>query len=623
MNVLSLFDGISCGRVALEKAGHNIEKFYASEIDKYAIKTALSNYPDTEEIGDISLVNGHDYEGIDLIMGGSPCFATGTLITTQRGLIPIENILIGDKVLTHTHKFRKVTDIMSRISNEIVNLTVQGCGTIKLTPNHRIYVRDRIKTKKNGKFNIEYSEPYWKSIKELNGKEIVLLPENKENINEKFLSEVECWLLGRYVADGYLRNYKRKDRKNTYIRYISFCIGNTKIPEFQEKIQGYTCNAYTDHNCTKFHVSNKRLYSLAEEFGKLAHEKKIPNWIMSLPNDLLEIFLDGYMSGDGSYNYEQNKYKTYSTSKILIYQLSQIITKLYHSSFSIIYLKKPSTYVIEGRTVNQRDSWEIDFYKDRREKTKTHLINKELWVPIKKIEFQNNPTFVYNLEVEIDNSYTANNMAVHNCQGFSNAGKGRNFEDPRSKLFWEFVRILEEAKPKYFLLENVCMKKEWENIITEALGVQPIMINSALVSAAVRKRLYWTNIPDIKQPDDLGITFGDIREHNVPNGTIYYSAAAMDWIHRHETRTGKKLRLIQDNEKMQMLEASMFKKYSSQRFFGIEDTYGIRYITVKECERCMNLPDGYTSVVSNTQAYKQLGNGWNVNTIKHIFSTLK
>jgi DNA-cytosine methyltransferase len=80
------------------------------------------------------------------------------------------------------------------------------------------------------------------------------------------------------------------------------------------------------------------------------------------------------------------------------------------------------------------------------------------------------------------------------CQGFSFAGKQLNFDDPRSKLFFEFVRLLEETKPKYFLLENVLMKKEYEQIITDHLGVEPIFINSALVSAQNRKRLYWTNI---------------------------------------------------------------------------------------------------------------------------------
>lgn len=209
------------------------------------------------------------------------------------------------------------------------------------------------------------------------------------------------------------------------------------------------------------------------------------------------------------------------------------------------------------------------------------------------------------------------------CQGFSQAGKMKNFDDPRSKLFWEYVRILQEVKPKYFLLENVVMKQEWQDIISEALGVKPIMIDSSLTSAATRKRLYWTNIPGVGQPEDLGITFGNIRERNVSEGSIYYTDKGLDWICRHEKRTGKTLRIIGDSDKMQMLEASMYKKYSSQRFFGIEDTHGLRYITVTECERCMNVPDGYTDCCSNTQRYKQLGNGWEVNTITHIFRTLK
>ncbi|MGI6125020.1 MAG: DNA (cytosine-5-)-methyltransferase, partial [Acetivibrionales bacterium] len=209
------------------------------------------------------------------------------------------------------------------------------------------------------------------------------------------------------------------------------------------------------------------------------------------------------------------------------------------------------------------------------------------------------------------------------CQGFSNAGKRKNFDDPRSRLFWEYVRILKETQPKYFLLENVVMKQEWQDVISDAVGVKPIMINSALTSAAVRKRLYWTNIPDIEQPEDYGITFGDVREHGHPKDNMYYTDKAMDWIRKQEDRTGKKLRIIGDSDKMQMLEASMFKKYSAQRFFGIQDTYGLRYITPLECERCMNVPDGYTDCISNTARYKALGNGWEVNTITHIFKHMK
>ena len=98
------------------------------------------------------------------------------------------------------------------------------------------------------------------------------------------------------------------------------------------------------------------------------------------------------------------------------------------------------------------------------------------------------------------------------CQGFSFAGKQLNFDDPRSKLFFEFVRLLDETKPRYFLLENVRMKKEYQEIISEHLGVEPVMINSTLVSAQNRVRLYWTNIPGLEQPEDKQLVMKDILE---------------------------------------------------------------------------------------------------------------
>jgi site-specific DNA-cytosine methylase len=103
-------------------------------------------------------------------------------------------------------------------------------------------------------------------------------------------------------------------------------------------------------------------------------------------------------------------------------------------------------------------------------------------------------------------------LAGSPCQGFSVAGKQLNFDDPRSKLFFEFVRALKEIRPRYFLLENVCMKKEWRDVITDHVGIGPILINSALVSAQNRKRLYWTNIPGVTQPEDRGILLEDILE---------------------------------------------------------------------------------------------------------------
>jgi DNA-cytosine methyltransferase len=98
------------------------------------------------------------------------------------------------------------------------------------------------------------------------------------------------------------------------------------------------------------------------------------------------------------------------------------------------------------------------------------------------------------------------------CQGFSFAGHQLNFDDPRSKLFFEFIRLKNGLNPKYFLLENVKMKKESMDIITKYMGVEPIEINSSLFSAQNRKRLYWTNIPFDRNIDDLGIVMQDILE---------------------------------------------------------------------------------------------------------------
>lgn len=106
------------------------------------------------------------------------------------------------------------------------------------------------------------------------------------------------------------------------------------------------------------------------------------------------------------------------------------------------------------------------------------------------------------------------------CQGFSFAGKQLAFDDPRSALFFEFVRCVEELNPKYFLLENVRMKKEYLDIISEYMGVDPIFINSSLVSAQSRQRYYWTNIPNVEQPEERGMVLRDILEDQV--GSEHY-----------------------------------------------------------------------------------------------------
>lgn len=235
------------------------------------------------------------------------------------------------------------------------------------------------------------------------------------------------------------------------------------------------------------------------------------------------------------------------------------------------------------------------------------------------------------------------------CQSFSKAGDGSGF-DGKSKLFWEYLRVLEETDPTYFLLENVVMKKEWEQIITKELGVKPILINSSLVSAQNRKRLYWTNIPDVIQPKDKGIFLKDILESNVDE-KYFLSEKAVSYITNNK-RLAKKFTAINGGKTLTLMSQYNQSKNGTflcvdgngridtektgtltQRYHKGVENYGsnpfilqdhrFRKLTPVECERLQTVPDNYTSVVSDTQRYKMLGNGWTVDVIAHIFKNIQ
>jgi DNA (cytosine-5)-methyltransferase 3A len=247
------------------------------------------------------------------------------------------------------------------------------------------------------------------------------------------------------------------------------------------------------------------------------------------------------------------------------------------------------------------------------------------------------------------------------CQGFSMAGKMLGHEDPRSKLFWEFKRLVDECKPKYFLLENVRMKKQDEQIITDAMGVKPLMINSALVSAQNRKRLYWTNISahvcdlfgtlksHIPQPKDKHLFLKDIIELEV-DAKYYLTKKQIEYLQKNHKgfnvngtnplkaqtllaqygygichqflfcnyRTDEGLRIRQNGKAGTIMASGTRGVSGTGMVITLNST--IRRLTPIECERLQTVPDNYTAGVSETQRYKMLGNGWTVDVIAHILS---
>lgn len=230
----------------------------------------------------------------------------------------------------------------------------------------------------------------------------------------------------------------------------------------------------------------------------------------------------------------------------------------------------------------------------------------------------------------------------------------------KSNLFYEYIRILNEVKPKYFLLENVnSMKKSDRDEITRIIGVEPIMINSALVSAQNRKRLYWTNIPWIQQPNDKWIILKSILESVVDKKYIISEKHTNAMI---QSRNCKKLNIADPETKSSCITASYFKipndapyvqtirvwHFNSggqwDRVYSPEwksvalsaNGWGrwaktwlyevppvVRKLTPLECERLQTLPENYTDCVSNSQRYKAIGNWWTVDVIAHIFSHIK
>jgi len=237
------------------------------------------------------------------------------------------------------------------------------------------------------------------------------------------------------------------------------------------------------------------------------------------------------------------------------------------------------------------------------------------------------------------------------CQDLSIAKKDRKgLAGQRSGLFYEYLRILQETKPKYFILENVAsMPKEAKEQISELLGVEPIMINAGLVSAQNRRRLFWTNIPNVELPADKGIYLKHIIHENTDGaetqsyivldkhgakeklksntvrvggrGSGIHSKQNWDTIRiGHLNKGGQRDRVYSIEGKSVCLSANGGGRGAKTGLYLINEY--VRKLTPIECERLQGLPDNYTEGISNAQRYKTLGNAFNVDVIAHILKNI-
>lgn len=462
MKFIDFFAGIGGFRRGMELAGHECVGF--CEFDKFATASYISMHLLTEEqrkalkdipikkrqkeilkeeyrngewyANDIRRVYAGDIPKADCWCFGFPCFAKGTYILTEKGYIPIEDISVGDKVLTHKGRWRKVTATMHRDGARLWDVNGFGILPTRTTAGHPYYVA-------------KPDQPMeFKKVEQLDGSwySTMVLPDAESDGYSKEM----WWIIGRYLADGW--RVERKDRPSG--GRIVFAISDDKRTEFEQRLREAKLHGtYTkERTCGKYHVCNNQLYEYLEKFGKYAHGKRIPREALCLPREKAKYFFDGYMSGDGRSDREEAT----STSAALILGMCIIAQRIGKSVPAVYYTRRDEKCVIQGRECRQRDTYTFRISsKSVKGHYRARYVCRELYQPTESDDFGT----VYNISVEEDNSYVANGAIVHNCQDISVAGKQVGFQGNRSSLFFRVMYLIgqlkEEDKPTYLFIENV------------------------------------------------------------------------------------------------------------------------------------------------------------------------
>ena len=428
MRLLSLFSGIGAFEKALDRENIPYELVNFCEIDKFAVKSycAIHGVTEDKNLGDISKVASNDIPDCDLVTFGFPCVPKGSMVKTINGYVAIENIAVGDMVLTHNNRYKKVLRTMNRVSDHIYHIKGAGVSDLRITDEHPLYVL------RNGKFE-------WVKVKDLKTTDMLTYNIHQGETSTGY-SKDTLWLMGRYCADGY--------RENHAMHRPIFCIGRNKIDDFEKHLGGISYSVgHTERNCIEYKVLDTEFSTLLDSFGTGSTKKVIPQEIIEAPVDEVMAFLDGYLAGDGHKRKDRNEVMFCTASEQMGLGLALLVARVEH----IV----PSVY---KRVDTRKESFSDTFcYQFSPRSAKQSVVNDKICTHIKSILKEDTDIEVFNIEVEGDNSYTVSNVIVHNCQDVSIAGnqKGIVAGQTRSGLLYEALRIIEAKKPSYAICENV------------------------------------------------------------------------------------------------------------------------------------------------------------------------
>lgn len=596
-NVVSTFSGGGGSCTGYRMAGYRV--LWANEFIPAARDTYAANHPtsilDPRDIRTISpdevLAACNLKQGeLDLLDGSPPCFEAGTPVLTFRGVVPIEQVVAGDLVMTHKKRWRRVLRTMSRKAP-----TVLVEGRIKATADHRFYLREQTR---------HWDNELRSSVWTLGGPQWV----NAENSSGQFgatpvnfpataipdapagfpYSENFWYMVGRWVGDGWLRltvgdklfplsqrpklqtspvpclkcgkasrphsrhpglygnycsakcaqSHNRSKRKRPRGEVL-ICTGIADGPALKAKL--VSCGAAVGESVMKtsvrFYISRRKLALwLKQWFGEKADGKTLPGWVFGMDQKWRRALFNGYMDADGS-----NGNNSTSVSRCLTTGVA-ILAGTLGKTVSIGRILKTETATIEGRVVRQKTVWQARMADD--DHRYTQLEDGLRWRKIRKaVKPASAEAVVYDFEVEDDHSFVADLFVVHNCSAFSTAGKRskdwgktKDYSDGAKQvvddLFFEFARLLRGIRPKTFVAENVSglVKGVAKGYFIEILGALKACgykVQARLLDAS------WLGVPQARQRIIFVGVRGDLGfdpVHPTPMPYQYTMRDALPWI---------------------------------------------------------------------------------------------
>lgn len=377
------------------------------------------------------------------------CFAGETLVACKSGYKRIDQIAVGDEVKTHTGMYRPVAKVMRTKNQAVVRLKVSGAEDIICTPNHPLYVMEKMYANVGKKQGRSFTKPRWEAAGNLNDRCMVAYKLDEPTLPDNFITQDEAWALGRYMADGSVDLNRGTPR-------IFISVGNAKLKEAREHLHRlpYEIHENAPHaTATNMVFTSQEFYNLVSGVGRGAGNKRVPPFVFDLPFKLQKCVLDGYISGDGCIR-ERGKCRELccvTVSRELAYGIARMIRNVYRVGTNIS-VRKPKDGKMGGRIINANYPCYCVTAVLTSKKSTGVCKGGFVWQMVKSVEPCREKATVYNLSVWEDNTYGANDVVAHNCGAFSSNG-GRDFH----AVLEEIARIAEPG----FSLSGLPEKWKW------------------------------------------------------------------------------------------------------------------------------------------------------------------